>query len=445
MSYPLFTRIWPRTLVVRLFLIFVVGLVVAHALSFSLLFYERHSTTRTMMLGDLERDVAIAMDILDRLPAQERPAWLARLSNGNKRYLPGPATLHAPLSTAAQRTAAQAIEQALDNRRPLVILADAADPRHIQAQVTLTDGSTPVLDIHLQMPALARWLPFVLCLQLLLLVGCAWLAVRLAVRPLTRLARAADGIDPNRKSPPVPETGPREVARAAIAFNAMQARIAAHMAQRMQILGAISHDLQTPITRMKLRVESMDDNPDRDKLERDLDEVGRLVREGIDYARSAHGNQEKEARLDLGAFLESLVYDYEDTGRQVVLAGQEPLPWTTRPHALRRVLSNLIDNALKFAGAAEVRMRRHEDGTVSILVLDRGPGIAPDQLEAVCEPFYRVEGSRNRETGGTGLGLAIAKQLAEVLGGQLILENRAGGGLSVELRLARQPAHARDA
>lgn len=435
-------RVWPRTLVVRLFLIFVVGLVVAHALSFSLLFYERYSTTKMMMLGDLERDVSIAMDILDRLPAQERAAWYPRLTNGNKRYLPGPATVRQPLSSAAQRTAAQAIEDALGARRPLTILAAADDPRHIQAQVTLGDGSTAVLDIHLQMPALALWLPLVLCLQLLLLVGCAWLAVRLAVRPLTRLAQAADAIDPNRKPPPVPENGPREVARAATAFNDMQRRIAAHMAERMQMLGAISHDLQTPITRMKLRVESMDESSDRDKLERDLDEVGRLIREGIDYARSAHGSQEKEARMDLGAFVESLVYDYEDTGRQVALTGQENLPWSTRPQALRRVLSNLIDNALKFSGAAEVAMRHHDDDTVGITVLDRGPGIPPDELDAVCQPFYRVEASRNRATGGTGLGLAIAKQLASVLGGQLILANRPGGGLAVELRLTRQPPEA---
>ncbi|MFC4278537.1 ATP-binding protein [Achromobacter aloeverae] len=435
---PPLSRLWPRTLVARLFLIFVLGLVVAHALSFSLLFYERYTTTRMMMLGDLERDVGIAMDILDRLPPQERAAWYPRLTNGNKQYLPGPATVRQPLESAAQRTAAAAIEDALGGRRPLAILADADDPRHIQAQVTLGDGSTAVLDIHLQMPALARWLPVVLCLQLLLLVGCAWLAVRLAVRPLTRLAQAADAMDPNRKPPPVPEDGPREVARAATAFNAMQRRIASHMAERMQMLGAISHDLQTPITRMKLRVESMDESADRDKLERDLDEVGRLVREGIDYARSAHGSQEKEARTDLGAFVESLVYDYEDTGRRVTLAGQESLPWSTRPQALRRVLSNLIDNALKFSGAAEVAMRRHGDGAVSIFVLDRGPGIPPGELDAVCEPFYRVESSRNRATGGTGLGLAIARQLAAALGAELVLSNRPGGGLSAELRLPSQ-------
>jgi len=438
MSHPLLSlRVWPRTLVVRLFLLFVVGLVAAHALSFSLLFYERYTTTKMMMLGDLERDVGIAMDILDRLPAQERAAWYPRLTNANKQYLPGPATVHQPLASAAQQTAARAIEDALGDRRPLSITADPADPRHIQAQVTLGDGSTAVLDIHLQMPALALWLPVVLCLQLLLLVACAWLAVRLAVRPLTRLAQAADAIDPNRKPPPVAENGPREVARAATAFNAMQRRIASHMAERMQMLGAISHDLQTPITRMKLRVESMDESSDRDKLERDLDEVGRLIREGIDYARSAHGSQEQEVRVDLGAFVESLVYDYEDTGRQVALAGQQNLPWTTRPQALRRVLSNLIDNAIKFSGAAEVEMRHHGDDSISLLVLDRGPGIPAAELDAVCEPFYRVEASRNRETGGTGLGLAIAKQLASALGGQLILANRQGGGLSVELRLAR--------
>jgi signal transduction histidine kinase len=227
------------------------------------------------------------------------------------------------------------------------------------------------------------------------------------------------------------------VANAAVAFNAMQTRIAAHVAERMQILGAISHDLQTPITRMKLRTEFMDASVDRDKLAQDLNEVERLVREGIDYARSAHGKVETPVRVELAAFLESLVYDYQDTGKAVSLSGDSAGPLSTRPHALRRVLGNLIDNALKFAGAAEVRVDAAEGGPVSIFVLDRGPGIPAHELDAVLQPFYRLESSRNRDTGGTGLGLAIAQQLAEVLGAKLILSPRDGGGLSVELRIAR--------
>ncbi|MNP99251.1 Sensor protein RstB [compost metagenome] len=430
------TFAWPRTLVARLFLIFLAGLVLAYGLSFASLFYERYSATRNMMLGDLERDVAIAMDILDRLPAAERPAWLPRLSSNNRQYLLGDGRADQPLANDAARTAAQSIEAALGPDRPVTVRAMADDPRHIQARVVLSDGQPAVLDIELSRMRPAPWLAAVLGLQLLLLAGCAWLAVRLAVRPLTRLARAAEELDPDRKSPLMDEAGPAEVAHAAVAFNAMQDRISAHLAERMQMLGAISHDLQTPITRMKLRTEFMDPSADRDKLAQDLNEVERLVREGIDYARSAHGKTEAPARIDLNAFLDSLVCDYQDTGKDVSLSGDTVPPLSTRPHALRRILGNLIDNALKFAGAAEVRVAAPDGGRLSIFVLDRGPGIPAGELDAVLQPFYRLESSRSRDTGGTGLGLAIAHQLAAALGGTLVLSNREGGGLSAEVRIA---------
>jgi signal transduction histidine kinase len=429
---------WPRTLGIRLFVIFLVALVLAHALSFALLFYERYDATRSVMLGDLERDVGIAVDILDRLPPAERPAWLPRLDSQNRHYLLQNGTADQPLSTPAARTAADIIARALRGY-PVVVREMRADPRHIQAVISLRDGEPVTLDIRLSVMPLARWLPIVLAVQLAVLVGCAWFAVRLAIRPLTRLAHAADTLDPDKTGPRLSEQGPAEVAHAAAAFNAMRDRIATHLADRMRILGAISHDLQTPITRMKLRSEMMEDSIDKEKLTHDLDEVERLVREGIAYARAAHGVHERPARLDLDAFLDSVVCDYQDTGKPVTLSGSCRTPLSTRPHALRRLLGNLIDNALKFAGAAEVRVQAQGDGGVSISVLDRGPGIPEGELEAVLQPFYRLENSRNRDTGGTGLGLAIAQQLASVLGGTLVLRNREGGGLCTEIRLAPGP------
>ena len=429
---------WPRTLVARLFLIFLVGLVLAHTLSFALLFYERYDATKSMMLGDLERDVSIAVDILNRLPANERADWLARLSSGHREYLLGPGTADQPLRLDAARTAADSIAYALHNRYPVVVHAMAGNDRHIQARITLHDGNPVVLDIHLTMPPMAVWLPVVLCVQLALLVLCAWMAVRLAIRPLTQLAQAADTLDPNQAGPRLNEQGPAEVAQASAAFNAMQDRISSYLKERMQLLGAISHDLQTPITRMKLRAEFMDESTDKTKLTQDLGEVERLVREGIEYARSAHGTEEKPARIDVHDFLDSLVCDYQDTGQQVTLAdpaARSSRPINTRPHALRRILGNLIDNALKFAGAAEIAIHDHGEKGVSVFVLDRGPGIPADELDAVLQPFYRLEGSRNRDTGGTGLGLAIAHQLTSVLGGKLILSNREGGGLSIEVQI----------
>ncbi|AOB30033.1 ATPase [Bordetella sp. H567] len=428
--------LWPRTLVVRLFVIFLIGLVVAQALSMALLFYERYEAGKSMMLGNLESDVSIAMDILDRLPAAERPAWLPRLGSTNRVYLLRAGEADQPLTSSAARSAADAIRKALRDR-DVAVREMAGDPKHIQAIMRLRDGSPVTLDIHLSLMPMAMWLPLVLALQLMLLVGCAWYAVRLAVRPLTQLAHAADTLDPNQTGPRLTEHGPTEVAHAATAFNAMQDRIAAHLAERMRILGAISHDLQTPITRMKLRAELMEESMDKAKLAQDLDEVERLVREGLAYARTAHGALEKPARLDICAFLDSLACDYQDTGKDVSLTGTCAAPMTTRPHALRRLLGNLIDNALKYGGgAAEVHVEPRGDGGLTVSVMDRGPGIPDDKLQDVLQPFYRLEGSRNRDTGGTGLGLAIASQLAAITGGTLALHNREGGGLCAELRLA---------
>ncbi len=241
-------------------------------------------------------------------------------------------------------------------------------------------------------------------------------------------------MDPNSNTPRLSETGPTEVAYAATAFNAMRDRIAQYLEERVQILAAISHDLQTPITRMKLRAEMAEDSIDRDKLVQDLGEVERLVKEGVAYARSAHGNHEQASRIDLASFIESLAYDYQDTGKAVTIEELGDGAIVTRPHALRRILTNLIDNALKFAGSAEIEVQRQESA-VFIRVLDRGPGIPNSQLQAVLQPFFRLEQSRNRETGGTGLGLAIAQQLATAIGATLTLRNRVGGGLVAEIAL----------
>jgi signal transduction histidine kinase len=259
--------------------------------------------------------------------------------------------------------------------------------------------------------------------------------VRQAVRPLGDLAAAADALDPNKKGSPLGESGPSEVANAARAFNAMRDRIAHYLEERVQILAAISHDLQTPITRMRLRADMAEDTPEKDKLVSDLREIERLVQDGIAYARSSHGSGEKTSRIDLSSFIDSIAYDYQDTGKAVTVAGIVQGTAVTKPHALRRILTNFIDNAIKFAGAAEISVEGKGEGNTIITVTDRGPGIPDDKLEAAMQPFYRLEISRNRDTGGTGLGLAIAQQLAVSVGGAVRIYNRPGGGLAAEISL----------
>lgn len=426
---------WPRTLASQLSLIFLISLVCAHGLSFSAQFYERYISARTTMLGNLENDVATSVAILDRLPADERASWLPRLNRQNYRYLLNAGEQGRPLPSDDLPMAATSIAEALGERYALTFRDIPGAQKHFQAHLTLADGSPITVDVRPAAVPVAYWLPVVLVLQLALLLICTGLAVRLAIRPLTRLAHAVETLDPNAHPTTLDERGPTEVAHAAAAFNRMQQRIADYLKERMQILAAISHDLQTPITRMKLRAEFMEDSTDREKLWNDLGEMEHLVREGVAYARSVHGASETSQRIDLDAFLDSLVFDYQDMHKQVSLSGKSAAILDTRPHALRRILVNLVDNALKFAGSAHLEVAATPNGELSIKVLDNGPGIAEAELPQVLQPFYRVESSRNRGTGGTGLGLAIAQQLAVAIGGALTLSNRPEGGLCAQVRL----------
>lgn len=424
---------WPKTLASQLSLIFLVSLLLANGLSFSVQFYERYLTTRSTMLGNMENDVSTSIAILDRLPAEERPEWLKRLDRQNYRYLLSKGEKGVPMDTQDPPMSATSIKDMLGQHYPLTFAEIPGVRPHYQVLLQLADGNPVTIDVHPSAIPVALWLPVVLVLQLALLLGCTWMAVRLAIRPLTQLSRAVESLDPNARIKRLDENGPTEVAHAAAAFNAMQQRIADYLKERMHILAAISHDLQTPITRMKLRAEFMDDSVERDKLQSDLSEMEHLVREGVAYARSVHGSTEVNCRLDLDAFVDSIVFDYQDVGKEVKRSGRYGAPIDTRPHALRRVLINLLDNALKFSGAAELVVSAEADGSVSIKVLDRGTGIPADELDDVLKPFYRVESSRNRDTGGTGLGLAIAQQLALALGGSLSLSQREGGGLCAQL------------
>ncbi|MEB5726215.1 ATP-binding protein [Raoultella ornithinolytica] len=430
-------RLWPASLRSRLMLMIFFTLLLANALTLSLLLYERMSSARSVMLGNLEYDVATSVAILDRLPAAERPQWLARLARGNYRYrLSAGVSGHYPDSWRS-RDAVRSLQEALSGSYPVSIIAVPGPREHIQAHITLHDGAPLSIDLWPRLPAIARWLPAVLIVQFLLLLACAWYAVRQVVRPMTRFTRAIDALQPANSAPGMmAEQGPVEVQHAARAFNAMQTRIRDHLQERARILAAISHDLQTPITRMKLRLEMTDAPELRDKLLQDLDNMSRLVREGIAFARSAQPLEEKRQRLDLNAFLDSIALDYADVGRPVAfIPTEEGRVVLTQPQALRRIMTNLIDNGLKFAERVDIRLSYAMNGDPIIQVMDNGPGIPEASLEEVLQPFFRLENSRNRETGGTGLGLAIAAQLTSQMQGTLRLGNRPEGGLEAIIRL----------
>jgi signal transduction histidine kinase len=423
----------PGSLRARILGVLLTGLLLAHGLTFAWVLLERSMAMRGMMVSYLASDIASSVAVLERLPAGERAQWLQRLSRPHYRFaLEAAATPAQPATSALAQSVARELAQALGPGRSLQVVESPLPATALHVRVALADG-TP-LQVELDAPRLriSPWAWAALALQLVLLAALGAWAVRTATRPLQRLAEAADRWQPARPAPPLPEHGPSEVARAAAAFNRMQQRIDAHVAERLHILAAISHDLQTPITRMRLRADLHADAALRDKLHADLAEMQAMVEEGIAYARSAEAAHEAPLRTDLQALVQSIVLDYTDAGRPVHLLEQgldaAPLHAHTRPQALRRLLCNLIDNALKFAGRAELRLAAHATGW-SVQVLDRGPGIPDDQLGRVLQPFVRLEDSRHRSTGGTGLGLAIASQLAQGLGGHLVLGPREGGGL----------------
>jgi signal transduction histidine kinase len=428
-------RWWPRTLAARLMLILFGGLVLAHCLSYGLIIHERSRATTSMMLGYMELDVASSVALLDRLPAAERAQWLPRLARHTYRFLLGPGMSGPAPDAQISEMLASSLEQAIGKRYPLTATAIPGGREHLQVHLRLTDGMPLTIDLHPQGMPVSPWLVPVLIGQLALLAVFSGLCVRLATRPLAKLANAADKLGPDFGPQRLDEGGPVELVRAASAFNSMQDRIATYMTERVQILASISHDLQTPITRMRLRTDLMDDDETRTAIQRNLCEMEELVREGVTYARTLHGTSEQAQRLDPDALLASLVGDYADASAAVTLDGRVGHPITTRPVALRRILVNFIDNALKFGGSAHIVVRAAPTGAICISVLDEGPGIPPEKLETVFQPFYRIEGSRNRSTGGTGLGLAIARQLALAIGAKLKLANREGGGLEACISL----------
>lgn len=426
---------WPRSLHTRILLVLLVGLALAHVLTFALVLAERSMAMRGMMVTYLASDIASSVAVLERLPADERAQWLTRLSRRNYRLTLDAAAASAPTaSSKLAQSVASELAQALAPGRPLQVIEGASPTTALRVLLPLADGTPLVVELDEPRLRISPWAWAALALQLALLAGLSVWAVRTATQPLQAFAHAADTLKPEHPTAPLNESGPSEVARAAAAFNRMQQRIAAHVTERMQILAAVSHDLQTPITRMRLRADLHGDTALRDKLHADLAEMQSLVEEGIAYARSAHAAQEPLQRVDLQSLVQSIVLDYNDAGRPVQLIDAAPLHADTRPQALRRLVCNLVDNALKFAGSAEVQLTASGTGW-ALQALDRGPGIPPDQLDAVLQPFVRLEDSRHRGTGGTGLGLAIANQLAQGLGGTLRLENREGGGLAARFSM----------
>lgn len=443
-----------RSMAGRVFIILVAGVLLSTALTTWLAAHDRQRTIMQFREARLLDQTELFIVTLDAIPPEGRPAFL----NTSRRFglraemlprMPA-AGAEVPASEFMKDLSAQLGADfslvplaASETQCRAAMQREREGPPGIREQcktfaVQLRDGSVVALSVppprgfNPQRPGNS---PFYLILFLISIGILAWIVARMATRPLKRLAQAAENLGADIDRPPLQVQGATEIRQAAIAFNAMQARIHDHIRQRTHMLAAITHDLQTPLTRLRLRIEKVKDEALRDKLIEDMAHTQTIVREGLELARSMDTGEPFQM-LDLDSLLDSVCADAADAGQAVTLEGKARTSVNARPVALRRCLTNLIDNAAKYGHQASVhvmRETRENARWITIVIRDRGPGIPPEQLSHVFEPFYRIESSRSRETGGTGLGLTIARNLARQHGGDITLRNYPEGGLEATL------------
>jgi signal transduction histidine kinase len=456
-------RLVPQSLFGRLLVFLMGGLSAAQLLSASILLYDRGQELNRMVGIHAAQRIASLVVLFDTLPEAERQRvvnaldlpplrisltlpWLTLNANESwqgglleellRRQLPG-------------RSLRAAVTDLMPPFRRAQDIPSMPPPYHrlrhghslagkdFYVQVELRDKS--IVTFRHQLPEeVFAWpyrLLFFLLVLLISVAALSALAVRWLTRPLAQLAAAATELGRDINRPPLAEIGPLEAQRAAKAFNTMQSRLIRYVRSRGRILAAISHDLKTPITRLRLRTELLDNEGLKTKFQSDLDEMEKMVQATLDFMRGTE-DREAIAPVDINALLESLQENAAETGGAVRISGPVHTPYRGRPLALKRCLSNLLDNALRYGRRAFIQVDDQAE-RLRIIISDDGPGIPEAELEKVFEPFYRLESSRSRYTGGTGLGLGIARNIARAHGGELTLRNGAKGGLQAVLELPR--------
>lgn len=452
----------PRTLYGRLVVILVSGMLAAQVLTSSIWYDVRHSQVLeipTRLIASRLADIVRVATTDPRrtgllLQSLSTPAFNLELRNA-------PSAERAPL-TAQDRATESLLRSLIDEKTatqtPLNLLnLTLLDNQGHKAGIDTLFGSSPAagqftLELRL---ADGRWLHVqaredqgwtslapadvmidyflrIYLVRIIVVAIIVLLAVRLAVRPLNQLAQAAQALGQDIRRQPLPIKGPVEVQRAAQAFNLMQQRLLASLAERTRFLAAVSHDLRSPITRLRLRTEMLDNEPLKERFRKDLTDMEGLVSTTLDFVSSGEINEPRQS-IDINALLQSLQADLQDVGEHITLTGRATRPFSGYARSLKRCVQNLLENAVRYARDVHVIVDE-QPASLTITVRDSGPGIAPEQLTQVLEPFYRLESSRNSSTGGYGLGLSIAQTVAAAHGGTLELHNRPDGGLDAVLR-----------
>ncbi|QLC24838.1 HAMP domain-containing histidine kinase [Parasphingopyxis algicola] len=443
--------LWPKSLFGQLMLLVALALFVAQAINFAMLVRagerlrfaeaagpviarvvtvaERLETGEPVLPQRFRRRAFVRIDDRSavRTESHDRvPTYEQRLASGLETAGFSPLVVEVGRVDVARMPPPRRFERRMNHRRPPDILrvsAQLQDGRWINSWMRIRPGGIGALiSIIAQTVILYGVLLFVL-----------FLFARRVSRPLRSLTGAVRDFSDGTDAAPVPVEGPRDVASLIEAFNAMRVRIAAMLGEKDHMLGAIGHDLRTPLAALRIHAENVPDEAERRRMVETIADMTETLDDILSLARLGRPNAESEP-LDLTALVDSAIEDFRDVGAPVELEDSERLVVNGRANLLKRAIRNLIDNAVRYGGSATVRLRR-SDGTVVIEVDDEGPGIDEAALESVFEPFARLEGSRNREQGGSGLGLALARAIVREHGGELNLENLSGHGLKACLSL----------
>lgn len=438
-------RLLPRSLAAQMALLLGIALLVAQLVNFALILNERQKLSLAQNEGPaITRFANVAADLAQAAP-EFRQAVVEDASHRGARFSlePSPRLAAASRDAAIETRLASALISA--EWKPATVRAGTerggtrrADMQSLRLEARLADGHwlsarmlTPRRD-----PLLALRLGAATLLVYLIVLGATLLiAIRIA-RPLRDLTSAAERFGGREEAVFVRPRGPDDLRSAIEAFNAMNGRVMTLLDEKDRMLGAIGHDLRTPLASLRIRVENMEPDEERAAAVAKIEEMTTMLEDILVLARSGR-NREESRPVDVTALVDAVAEEYRALRATVTFEGDTRHVLAVQPNLLRRAIRNLIDNALKYTGEAEVMVRDAADG-VEIHVIDRGPGIAAGELERVLQPFYRIEQSRSRDTGGAGLGLAIARSIAEGHGGTLRLEPTQPHGLTAIIALPKK-------
>jgi signal transduction histidine kinase len=460
------TRLFPKSLFGQTLLILLAGLVVSHGVGSWIYTTDREQAVRAVGGFATAQRIANLTRLIQEAPPEKRPRIVAALSDQGFRVALSAQAPTIP-DTDGDAAVAQAIESYLADRlalgsarQPRVWASAAEGPpfgpwhmmmphgpkmmhgfggptafRDLQVAVPLADGPWLTFATGLPVAGAAYSTQFLISMAImaLIILGVSVWAVRRVTAPLAALAAAAERLGHDVSAPPLAEAGTVETRQAARAFNDMQMRLRNLIDNRTRLLAAISHDLRTPLTLLRLRAETVENAQERDRMLGTIAEMDAMIGATLAFARDESAGEPRRP-TDLVSLLHSVVDDMRDAGFPVCLKPAEPVIYPCQPAALKRAIRNLLDNAVKYGKSGTVAMRR-ASRAIEIVIDDEGPGIPQEELTRVLEPFYRLDESRNRETGGVGLGLAIAQSIVQTHGGSLALSNRPEGGLRVRLSL----------